>query len=169
MQRTAWLSSSSKDAKRETGQADRRLREYRLRLPSVAWGLTASEFTDFLHGLCSMASSSLDPDHGVDRIHHLPWHSSVPTPKFSMEVFLILHLTAVLLNILLSTIPEFTNSHISWLLTSPSNKCGPCAPYRGKETSDPEQTAYLALVEWASGQAYRNTPMWEGKLGRDRE
>lgn len=152
MRRTTRLSSPSKDAKRETGQADRRLRGYRLRLSSVAWGLTVllSSLTSYMASAAStdvQASSSLDPDHGIDRIHHLPWHSSMPTPKFSIEVFLILNLTAILLNMLLSIIPEFINSHISWLLTS-SNKCGPCAPYKRKETSDPEQTAYLALVEW---------------------
>lgn len=154
MQRTAWLFSPSKDAKREAGQEDRHLRGYRLRLPSVAWGLTVllSSLTSYMAsagGTDVQASSSLDPDHGMDRIHPLPSHSSVPTPKFSMEVFLILNLTATLLNILLSTIPEFTNSHISWFLASPSNKCGPCAPHRRKGTQIlSRQTAYLALVEW---------------------
>lgn len=90
----------SKDAKREAGQEDRCLREYRLRLPSAAWGLTVL-LSSLISCMASaagtdvQASSSPDPDHGMDRIHPLRSHSSVPTPKFSMEVFLILNLTAI--------------------------------------------------------------------------
>lgn len=58
---------------------------YRLRLPSVGLGIKgASEFTDLLHAPCSRhrsagmgSSSNLDPGHGIDRIHHLPLHTTV--------------------------------------------------------------------------------------------